>query len=75
MTQFLKDTTPIPNWLMTIVVVVIIGMFTTGWAKVDNIRTELSIEQTHRIYVVEKVTTIEKKIDKILVKLDQKEDK
>ena len=75
MTQYLKDSTSIPNWLMGIVAMVIVGLFTAGWTKLEGVRTEVAVEKTHRVYVVEKLTDIDTKIDKLIEKLDTKEDK
>lgn len=74
MTAKLKEYIRVPNWILIIIVGLFISIFTTGWVKIDNIRRELTIEQTSRCYIEKMLQTIDKKLDKIDERLDKLED-
>lgn len=69
MTEKMKEHTSIPNWMLSVVVLVVISLFSAGWVKVDNlsekvIKTEEAIK--YRTYQMDRV---DKKLDEILTRL------
>lgn len=68
----IKDPIKVPSWALIMFFTILVGFFSTGWVKIDNLRKELTIEQTSRIYIeksleriIEKLNDIDTKIDKI----------
>ena len=64
MTEKLRNSTPIPNWLLGLICAAFIGMFATGWTKIDNLREELTVEKTSRIYIEKSLKSIDQKLDR-----------
>ena len=75
MTKYFKETTEIPNWVMSIILVSVIGVAGLGWTKVDSLEKELIVTKEKITYRTEEIKKIDHKLDEILCRLRELETK
>jgi len=75
MTDKLKECIGVPKWIIIMFATLLISLFTTGWVKIENLREDITVEKTSRIYIEKMLSQIDKKIDRIDVRLGNLENK
>ena len=66
MTEYLKNKTIIPNWVMSIVFISGVSICGLGWKKIDSLEKQVIVNETRELYEREKLQKIERKIDEVL---------
>ena len=73
MTRLLKDSTSIPNWMMSIIVLCLVSVSSLGWKKIDRLEKQMIVRETEDRYEQQKLRSIEAKLDQLLEKVHKLE--
>jgi peptidoglycan hydrolase CwlO-like protein len=61
----------IPAWACTVILTAFLSVFVIGWAKIDHMDEEITVERTSRQYIEKRLDKIDNSLELLHKKIDK----